>query len=233
MNLNYHIPPLLRIGTDICYIPRIRKILRGKFATPFIHRILHPEEIDYPPTANILGACKNPADGSITFNAVGEGFKRSGDSVKFYRAVEFMAGRFAAKEAVTKAHPPFHLTFKRIQIIRESAFLDYKDPNYIDPIKLGLKEASTDTKKKKKKKTDTEKGKKTDKPKEMTPKEMIKKEMEAEDEEGYYYFRRHEIQGGAVIAVIHLLTEPAVLASVSISHDTNYASAACIASYRF
>ncbi|KAK5635311.1 hypothetical protein RRF57_011023 [Xylaria bambusicola] len=94
MTLATRFPHRFRIGNDICYIPRIRKILEGRLGTPFIRRILKPEEIGQPRTARILGARKNNAGGSLIFSAITrQDFQNNAESIKFFRAVEFMAGR--------------------------------------------------------------------------------------------------------------------------------------------
>ncbi|KAI0183400.1 hypothetical protein EV127DRAFT_23212 [Xylaria flabelliformis] len=92
------------IGNDICHIPRIRSIFKGRFGPQFVRRILRTEEIEHTTTARILWCIHNQ-------NA-------QSSQASFDRAVEFMAGRFAAKEAVIKAHPHRRLTFQCIAILR-------------------------------------------------------------------------------------------------------------------
>ncbi|KAI1327121.1 hypothetical protein F5Y16DRAFT_203716 [Xylariaceae sp. FL0255] len=98
------------IGNDICEMLRIKKILsyppRGR---QFIKRILNPNELENFKTKQILSCILNPGP---------DGLDES--TPQFSRAVEFMAGRFAAKEAVIKAHPFSGLTFQGITLIRTS-----------------------------------------------------------------------------------------------------------------
>ncbi|KAI0398502.1 hypothetical protein F5Y17DRAFT_454070 [Xylariaceae sp. FL0594] len=105
------VPPNLPffIGNDICRVARIRQILQGKLGPRFIGRILRPEERRQEKTARIL-RCVIPHEKRTT--------RQDRDPVEFTRAVEFLAGRFAAKEAVIKAHPYKRLTFQRIAIMR-------------------------------------------------------------------------------------------------------------------
>ncbi|KAI0802152.1 hypothetical protein GGR55DRAFT_683563 [Xylaria sp. FL0064] len=100
------------IGNDICRIARVRRILKGKLGPQFVRRILRPGEIEHSTTAKIL-RCILEQDAQRTAESIG-----AYDAPNFSRAVEFMAGRFAAKEAVIKAHPYRRLTFQRIAILR-------------------------------------------------------------------------------------------------------------------
>ncbi|KAI0861724.1 hypothetical protein F4860DRAFT_474883 [Xylaria cubensis] len=95
------------IGNDICHIPRVRSILKGRFGPQLVRRILRTEEIQHSTTARILRCIHNQ-------NA-------QSSQAGFDRAVEFMAGRFAAKEAVIKAHPHRRLTFQCIAILRATS----------------------------------------------------------------------------------------------------------------
>ncbi|KAI1269021.1 hypothetical protein F5Y18DRAFT_174533 [Xylariaceae sp. FL1019] len=100
------------VGNDICHIPRIKRMLDDySYGRRFIKRILNKEEIRNPRTANILGhwlvePMPHPApapSASLTEHG-------------YNRAVEFMAGRYAAKEAVIKAHPLHALSFTSITL---------------------------------------------------------------------------------------------------------------------
>ncbi|KAI0398983.1 hypothetical protein F4802DRAFT_82084 [Xylaria palmicola] len=107
------------VGNDICRIARVRRILAGRLGPQFVRRILRTEEIQHPPTSRVLRC--------ILDKGVQSGAEEAGsvpardDATSFTRAVEFMAGRFAAKEAVIKAHPHRRLTFQRIAILRTAA----------------------------------------------------------------------------------------------------------------
>ncbi|KAI0204906.1 hypothetical protein F4808DRAFT_314652 [Astrocystis sublimbata] len=115
------------IGNDICHIARIRRILKGRLAPQFVRRILRAEEIEQSNTARILRCILDPkGDAGSTRNAPNrevvakaQHTSTRDDAPNFIRAVEFMAGRFAAKEAVIKAHPYRRLTFQCIAIVRQ------------------------------------------------------------------------------------------------------------------
>ncbi|KAI2626241.1 hypothetical protein GGS21DRAFT_279769 [Xylaria nigripes] len=122
-------PPLnlpFLIGNDICRLARVRRILQGRLSRQFVHRILTPEEIQQSATATILRCIldqKVSDSHSVQVptrktEEVEAGPAFSAGEVRFTRAVEFMAGRFAAKEAVIKAHPYRRLTFRSIAILR-------------------------------------------------------------------------------------------------------------------
>ncbi|KAI0530227.1 hypothetical protein GGR58DRAFT_246606 [Xylaria digitata] len=115
---------LFTIGNDICRIARVRRILNGRLGPQFVRRILRPEEIQSSPTADILRCVLNQkAQSSQGAHAIPRRVEAADsistrDAPDFTRAVEFMAGRFAAKEAVIKAHPYRRLTFQTIAILR-------------------------------------------------------------------------------------------------------------------
>ncbi|KAI1339139.1 hypothetical protein F5Y15DRAFT_95103 [Xylariaceae sp. FL0016] len=89
------------IGTDICHIPRILKTLQSTTGPRFIHRVLTPEEIQQPKSLRLLKPILD----------------RTMDSQSDWRtAAQYMAGRFAAKEAIRKAHPHRPTTFHSIII---------------------------------------------------------------------------------------------------------------------
>ncbi|KAI1735398.1 hypothetical protein F4680DRAFT_309017 [Xylaria scruposa] len=107
------------IGNDICRLARISRILQSRVGPRFVHRILRTEEIQHATTARILRCIlEQSAQGSQDAQSIPKGVAEARDTRSFTRAVEFMAGRFAAKEAVIKAHPHRRLTFQRIAILR-------------------------------------------------------------------------------------------------------------------
>ncbi|KAI0439539.1 hypothetical protein F4803DRAFT_553990 [Xylaria telfairii] len=174
------------IGNDICRVTRIRRILKGRRGPQFVRRILRTEEIQHPTTARILRILDHNAQGSQDAKAVPNMI----DGASFTRAVEFMAGRFAAKEAVIKAHPHRRLTFQCIAILRtthspEGSVLDASG-------------------------------------REREP-AMNEEGMSADDKTP---------QSGPLVALIKPEEEDGadrdVYASVSISHDTEYATAVCL-----
>ncbi|KAI1304825.1 hypothetical protein F5Y03DRAFT_169273 [Xylaria venustula] len=192
------------IGNDICRIARVRLILKGNLGPRFIHRILKPEEIKNPTTAKIL-RCILDHDAEKFKRAVPPRmltFKKVVlDAPSFTRAVEFIAGRFAAKEAVMKAYPHDRLTFQRIAIVRagfsepsrsENSILNQYE-NQIIPIRV-------------------------------TPTAYGEAE-EAEPTE-----KAEPLPSGPLMAKITMVVGQPTYASVSISHDGDYATAVCVVS---
>ncbi|KAI1261619.1 hypothetical protein F5Y18DRAFT_430925 [Xylariaceae sp. FL1019] len=120
-------PPLwglpFLIGNDICRVARIRQILSAGKGPRFIRRVLSPTELVNPATTRILECVSEESLRSDSEPTASDAIKDRADSslqksVGFKRAAEFMAGRFAAKEAVIKAHPYRRLTFRQIDIVR-------------------------------------------------------------------------------------------------------------------
>ncbi|KAI0550710.1 hypothetical protein F4679DRAFT_201681 [Xylaria curta] len=167
------------IGNDICRLARIRRILQGRLGPRFVHRILRAEEIQHTTTARILRCIlEQSAQGSQD----AKGVAQAQDTPSFTRAVEFMAGRFAAKEAVIKAHPHRRLTFQRIAILR-----------------AGISPGGT-----------------------IYPRQETGPQPNDETSS----------QSGPLVALIKADESASgdVYASVSISHDTDYATAVCLGS---
>ncbi|ROT40653.1 hypothetical protein SODALDRAFT_321961 [Sodiomyces alkalinus F11] len=108
----------LNVGTDICRISRIFRVLAGRRATRFVSRILTPEEIAAAPIAR-------PPLTLPTALAAGYGLREGVDfsTLKktypdLWTQATFLAGRFAAKEATFKAHPSMRLSWHDIVIKR-------------------------------------------------------------------------------------------------------------------
>ncbi|KAI1767748.1 hypothetical protein GGR53DRAFT_480504 [Hypoxylon sp. FL1150] len=98
--------PPIGIGIDICQIHRVRKILASPVkATKFAQRILSPEELSMPVTSRILKCVFTPSETSTRI-----------EDPTARKAADFMAGRFAAKEAVIKAYSRRRLTFHDIVV---------------------------------------------------------------------------------------------------------------------
>ncbi|KAI0160912.1 hypothetical protein GGR52DRAFT_562140 [Hypoxylon sp. FL1284] len=94
--------PAAAIGLDICRIPRIKKNLTSPMAARFVRRILTPQEIEMPHTWRYIGYLFSPSEKPKSTSAE--------------KAAEFMAGRFAAKEAVIKAYHLRKLSFHDIVV---------------------------------------------------------------------------------------------------------------------
>ncbi|KXJ92266.1 hypothetical protein Micbo1qcDRAFT_60692 [Microdochium bolleyi] len=103
----------LSIGNDICHIPRIIKILRAQHGSRFVHRILTKQETLQPRAQSVL-QCILAAETKSTQT----GPDAPGRKDELRKAAEYIAGRFAAKEAAIKAHPQHNLTYHQIEIQR-------------------------------------------------------------------------------------------------------------------
>ncbi|KAM0629736.1 hypothetical protein ACHAPW_006669 [Verticillium nonalfalfae] len=100
-----HFPLPLNIGTDICQVSRIFRLLTGPRGTRFLHRVLTPEE-RAAASATQLRPLPAPA-GSLD-----GGFEvLRANHPEWWKRSTFVAGRFAAKEAAFKAHPFWRLGF--------------------------------------------------------------------------------------------------------------------------
>ncbi|KAI0426839.1 hypothetical protein F5Y09DRAFT_317799 [Xylaria sp. FL1042] len=190
------------VGNDICRIARVRRILQGRLGPQFVRRILRPEEIDHSTTAKTLRCIfdRTTAHGSEDAQrTVPPEVTGAYSAPEFSRAVEFIAGRFAAKEAVIKAHPSRRLTFQRIAILRAAFRSDPEEST------LGEFEQATGQ----------EKG--------------AEGETQERVEEGTREDRASPPQSGPLVAEIEPgFPSRLTYASVSISHDTEYVTAVCV-----
>lgn len=121
-------PFALNLGTDICHVTRVRKILESPRASRFVQRILSDEERRHPKIQCILNKEHSPSSGrSAMSSVVAAGVKDHSPSTpapdpdELQLAATFMAGRFAAKEAVIKAHPQKNLTWHGITISHQAS----------------------------------------------------------------------------------------------------------------
>ncbi|KAL7628073.1 hypothetical protein AAE478_002269 [Parahypoxylon ruwenzoriense] len=105
------------IGTDICRIPRIYRNLICDTSVKFVQRILTPEELKDPVTKRILKCVFAPLDEPVTLPPKSLKGPRN---QAFWRAAEFVAGRFSAKEATIKAYSPRKLLLHDVIITREA-----------------------------------------------------------------------------------------------------------------
>ncbi|TRX89345.1 hypothetical protein FHL15_009782 [Xylaria flabelliformis] len=117
----------------------------------------------------------------------------------FTRAAEFMAGRFAAKEAVIKAHPHRRLTFQCITILRATNSSGDSVPNT----------------------SGQGQGEGQGQGQEFTSFRNVDPWPEPKEESS---------ESGPVVALIKAdeNAQSDIYASVSISHDTDYATAVCL-----
>ncbi|KAI1161137.1 hypothetical protein F5B18DRAFT_653950 [Nemania serpens] len=187
------------IGNDICRIARVRKILAGKFGRRFVRGILRPEELRPPRAARMLHFILEPSP------------ERPGVEPDLRRAAEFMAGRFAAKEAVIKAHPHRLLSFSSIAIVRtaQSTSTPYQESMLDAFEKMGTNVVGGGTDPEK----EGEGGSWAGEPEVADGKTQVQETK------------------GPLVAVIKAdgLVGHDTYASISISHDGEYATAVCLA----
>ncbi|KAM7187050.1 hypothetical protein V8F33_011469, partial [Rhypophila sp. PSN 637] len=108
------------VGNDICHIPRIARIMGdspGK-AAKFVRRVLTEEEISHPGLRRCIS--DGQSDGKPTGVSDPDAWKKDSRA-----AAVFMAGRWAAKEAIIKAYPFRRLTFHDIMIYSSTLNLDF------------------------------------------------------------------------------------------------------------
>ncbi|EFX05992.1 histone deacetylase [Grosmannia clavigera kw1407] len=140
--------PSLHVGTDICDVTRIYALLddgscagraaplsRGlpsqTRAARLVRRLLTAQELPppQPRTGGLLPTLPSSSSsagllawllaGHVTSTSTSKSTdtKRPRDPT-LWKAAQFLAGRFAAKEAAIKAHPHLSLTFHQIRIVR-------------------------------------------------------------------------------------------------------------------
>ncbi|KAI1774925.1 hypothetical protein F4818DRAFT_55752 [Hypoxylon cercidicola] len=100
--------PPMGIGIDICRISRVYKNLTNPMGPKLVRRILSPEEQTVPYTLNILKCVFTPPQ-----NLQSQDSKDPKDP-RMRKAAEFLAGRFAAKEAAIKAYSLRKLSYHDI-----------------------------------------------------------------------------------------------------------------------
>ncbi|KAH8884816.1 hypothetical protein GQ53DRAFT_697131 [Thozetella sp. PMI_491] len=115
-------PLPLHVGIDVCHITRIHAILASPRGPRFIRRVLAAEELARPreSVAKLLKQDATRSGGSPVSKWPAER-GNLGPNSPLWEAAAFMAGRFAAKEAVIKAHPHRSLTFHDILIQKAQA----------------------------------------------------------------------------------------------------------------
>ncbi|SPQ25257.1 60bd37af-2f45-4256-9954-3de067f1fd9b [Thermothielavioides terrestris] len=114
------LPPLpfpypLRIGTDICRIGRIQRILQSARGPRFIQRVLAPEELAHtrPAVRAVLDAAAAAARSNSSNG-------NSNSSVGTRTQASTVEWRWAAKEAAFKAHAHLRLGFHDVLILTPS-----------------------------------------------------------------------------------------------------------------
>ncbi|KXH40081.1 hypothetical protein CSIM01_09936 [Colletotrichum simmondsii] len=115
----------LQLGTDLCQISRIYRILASDQEPRFLRRILTKDERLAIP-AHLKSADASATPSEIPKDGDFQALKRRNPLL--WKKASFLAGRFAAKEATFKAHPTRNLTWHDITIVRkQSAQLKAKE----------------------------------------------------------------------------------------------------------
>lgn len=110
-------PLPINVGTDICQISRIYRILEGPRAARFVDRILGPHE-RATAASRLLPLRTGGNRSSLASSSVSTARSGGPRDDELWKTAAFIAGRFAAKEAAIKAHSHRRLTFHDIIIER-------------------------------------------------------------------------------------------------------------------
>ncbi|KAI1807588.1 hypothetical protein F4811DRAFT_505189 [Daldinia bambusicola] len=102
------------LGTDICRIPRIYNLLTKYQGVNFVRRVLTPEEIN---AVRASSKVLEPVFHELKTSSNSESERQY--DLAILDAARFMAGRWAAKEAVIKACNIYRVTFHDITITYE------------------------------------------------------------------------------------------------------------------
>ncbi|KAL2880577.1 hypothetical protein SGCOL_003949 [Colletotrichum sp. CLE4] len=199
-----------KLGTDICQISRIYRILAKDKEARFLRRILTKNErLAIPASLMSTDASGTAAEVSKDddFQALKE------RNPLLWKKASFLAGRFAAKEATFKAHPTRNLTWHDITIVRKR-FEQLRDIE-------GLKNTKAQGKEENKKEVEEE--------------EEGLKAVEGEAEETSSTTTPADDEftnngSGPPVAIVRSKYDdmPDQEVLVSISHDGDYATAVCI-----
>ncbi|KAK1472110.1 hypothetical protein CABS01_04753 [Colletotrichum abscissum] len=108
----------LQVGTDLCQISRIYRILASDKESRFLRRILTKHErLAIPAVLKSADASATPSE--ISKDDDFQALKKRNPLL--WKKASFLAGRFAAKEATFKAHPTRNLTWHDITIARKQS----------------------------------------------------------------------------------------------------------------
>ncbi|KAL0944432.1 holo-acyl-carrier-protein synthase [Colletotrichum truncatum] len=119
----------LNIGTDICQVSRIYRLLASDRGTRFLQRVFTQDERALVPADSMKGS---PQTLAANFqNGDFEALKKHNPTL--WKKATYVAGRFAAKEATFKAHPFRRLSFHDITIVRKALVEGKENPNGSGP----------------------------------------------------------------------------------------------------
>ncbi|OJJ05892.1 hypothetical protein ASPVEDRAFT_32236 [Aspergillus versicolor CBS 583.65] len=113
-------PYPLGLGTDICHIPRIRRILaneKPQYAEQFAQKIFGPAERgEFNSRYQKLLQCKRDGLETVPASAI-DSLVRDKYDQKLWQLSSWVAGRFAAKEAAIKAVSPRRLKWHQAEVV--------------------------------------------------------------------------------------------------------------------
>ncbi|KAK1988668.1 hypothetical protein LZ30DRAFT_469552 [Colletotrichum cereale] len=122
----------LNIGTDICQISRVYRLLASGRGARFLQRVFTKDERALVPA--------DPPSGHPSSSTTKPETSQNGDfqalkkhNPLLWKKATFVAGRFAAKEAAFKAHPFRRLSFHDITIARRALVEGKANPNGSGP----------------------------------------------------------------------------------------------------
>ncbi|KAK2034394.1 hypothetical protein LX32DRAFT_394843 [Colletotrichum zoysiae] len=120
----------INIGTDICQVSRVYRLLASDRGASFLRRVLTEDE------RALVPVCPPSGHGSTTkleSSQDGDFQALKKHNPLLWKQANFVAGRFAAKEATFKAHPFRRLSFHDITIARRALVEGKASPNGSGP----------------------------------------------------------------------------------------------------
>ncbi|KXH62484.1 hypothetical protein CSAL01_13451 [Colletotrichum salicis] len=199
-----------KLGTDICQISRIYRILAKDKEASFLRRILTKNERLAIP-ASLMSTDASGTASEVSKDDDFQALKERNPLL--WKKASFLAGRFAAKEATFKAHPTRNLTWHDITIVRKR-FEQLRDIEGMERVKAQEGEEN-------KKEVEEE-----EEPKEVEGKaeETSSTTTTPADDEST------DNGSGPPVAIVRSSYDdmPDQEVLVSISHDGDYATAVCI-----
>ncbi|KAI0015562.1 hypothetical protein F4780DRAFT_68148 [Xylariomycetidae sp. FL0641] len=214
----------LRVGNDICKIQRVHYIVSSAAAQRFVHRILSPVEVAKPRAQRALRPVLDNSPPGPPPPAIEDPYtKPPGPRALEERtaAAQFMAGRFAAKEAVRKAFSARRLRWHDIVLGRPDE-ADYdagpdRLEEFFDRGKEAEKPAGEES--------DKPSGEESDKPSGEEPDKSANEQQQQQPPPPPPL----ETDSGPLMAYVRGPPGfPHIAAPVSISHDGAYATAVCL-----
>ncbi|KAK1640873.1 hypothetical protein BDP81DRAFT_390208 [Colletotrichum phormii] len=197
-----------KLGTDICQISRIYRILAKDKEASFLRRILTKNE-RLAISASLMSADASGTASEVSKDDDFQALKERNPLL--WKKASFLAGRFAAKEATFKAHPTRNLTWHDIAIVRKR-FEQLRDIEGLKKVKAQEEEENKEVEE------------------EEEPKEVEGKAEETSSTTTPADEESADNGSGPPVAIVRSRYDdmPDQEVLVSISHDGDYATAVCI-----